>query len=111
MVTQYSAAEDEVWKAIADGKRRKIVDALANGRKSTGEIVDLFPSAARTGILKHIGILEKADLIVVMREGRVRWNYLNPAPLKRACNPWVRKHVEGISSSVARLKKLAEFGA
>jgi len=111
MVTQYSNAADEVWKAISDGKRRKIVDALASGRKTTGEIVDLFPTVGRTGILKHIGVLEKADLIIVEREGRVRWNYLNPAPIKRACNPWVRKHVERISSSIARLKKIAEFDA
>lgn len=110
MVTQYSNAADEIWKAIADGKRRKIVDALAAGRMSTGEIVQLFPSVGRTGVLKHISVLEKADLIIVKREGRVRWNYLNPAPIKRACNPWVRKHVERISSSIARLKKIAEFG-
>ena len=109
MVTYYGESDDEVWKAISDGKRRKIVDALAVGRKSTGELVDMFPTAARTGILKHIAILERADLIVVRREGRVRWNYLNPAPLKRACNPWLRRHIEGVSSSIARLKKLAEF--
>jgi DNA-binding transcriptional ArsR family regulator len=107
-VTLVSKSEDRVWKAVCERKRRRIIDVLAEGPKSTGEIIDLFPSLGRTGVMKHIGILEDADLIIVRREGRTRWNYLNPKPLDQVCSGWVDKHVAGIAASVERLKRLAE---
>lgn len=108
MVTYQTQADDRIWKAIADGKRRQILDALTEGSKSTGEIVNLFPNIARTTVLKHIGVLEDVDMILVRREGRMRWNHINPAPIQTACSRWISKHVEGISASALRLKALAE---
>jgi hypothetical protein len=31
--------------------------------------------------MQHLGVLEKADLIIVKRAGRHRWNYINPLPI------------------------------
>ncbi len=107
-MTLISTSEDRIWKAVCERKRRRIIDVLAEGPKSTGEIIDLFPSTGRTGVMKHIGILEDAGLIIVRREGRTRWNYLNPKPLGEVCSGWVDKHVAGIATSVARLKQLAD---
>ncbi len=108
MVTYSIQPIDRIWKAISDSKRRQILDALADGPKSTGEIVELFPSIGRTTVLKHMGVLEDVDLILVKRQGRIRWNYLNPMPIRHACSRWVSKHVDGITRSVEQLKTLAE---
>ena len=108
MVTCYSKVDDRIWKALGDGKRRKILDTLSQGRKTTGEIVSLFPDLGRTGVLKHMKVLEEVNLITVQREGRIRWNYVNTDPVKEFLSPWVDRHIQGLVSSAVGLKKLAE---
>lgn len=107
MTYQYSS-DDLIWKALSDGRRRLIIEALATGPKQTGELVNLFPDIGRTGVLKHIDILTEGEIIHVRREGRTRWNHLNPEPIKAVCNNWVARHIDGIQSSVAKLKQIAE---
>lgn len=107
-MTYQISHDDLIWKALGDGRRRLIVEALAKGSKQTGELVDLFPDIGRTGVLKHIDILTDGGIIHVRREGRVRWNTLNPEPIKTVCNSWVTKHIEGLQSSAAKLKQIAE---
>lgn len=108
MVTYNAHSEDLIWKALGDSKRRRILEALAPGPKLTGDLVELLPAIGRTGVLRHIRILAEADLIRVRREGRKRWNYFNPDPINLVCTSWVARHVDGITSSVADLKDLAE---
>jgi len=101
-------AKDEeselVWKALADATRRKILDELANRPMTTGEIVSSFEELCRTNVMKHLDVLQAASLIAVRREGRVRWNYLNPVPIQRVCDRWVSKHVRRMSKSLSNLK-------
>ncbi|MEM7358422.1 MAG: metalloregulator ArsR/SmtB family transcription factor [Pseudomonadota bacterium] len=108
MVTLYSEVEDQVWKALADGKRRRILDELSQGPRSTGDLVKLFPTIGRTGVMKHIQVLENASLIEIRREGCVRWNYLNPEQIEKTCSPWIKRHIDGLTTSIAHLKALAE---
>lgn len=107
MVT-YNDIDDRIWKAVADGKRRRILDTLSEGPKSTGEIVSLFPDLGRTGVLKHIKVLVDVNLIQVEKEGRVRWNTANLTPIEETCGPWIAKHIRSIEASAFRLKQLAE---
>ena len=107
-MTYNEIQEDLIWTALGDSKRRLILEALAPGPKLTGDLVELLPTIGRTGVLRHIGILVGADLIRVRPDGRQRWNYLNPDPIKLVCTSWVARHIDGVSSSVARLKTLAE---
>ena len=58
--------------------------------------------------MKHLAILEDAGLVVLRREGRTRWNYLNPVPIDRVCGRWINQHVRHLSSAVNRLKSLVE---
>ncbi|WP_298466808.1 helix-turn-helix transcriptional regulator [uncultured Erythrobacter sp.] len=102
--------DDQVWKALSDGRRRMIVEALATGPKQTGELVDLFDDIGRTGVLKHIEILTEGNIIHVRREGRARWNYLNPEPIKAVCSSWVVRHIDGVKASADKLKQIAEQG-
>ena len=99
---------DAIWKALADTTRREILDALALRPQSTGELVDQFDHLCRTNVMKHIQVLVDANLIIVKREGRTRWNYLNPVPIQSVCDRWVSKHVKKMASSMGRLKLLVE---
>lgn len=107
-MTYIAAQEDLIWTALGDSKRRCILEALAPGPKLTGELVELLPKIGRTGVLRHIGILVEANLIRVRPDGRKRWNYLNPDPIKLVCTSWVARHIDNVNGSVARLKALAE---
>ena len=107
MTYQFSH-DDLIWKALGDGRRRLIIETLASGPKQTSELVDLFSDIGRTGVLKHIDILTEGKIINVRREGRTRWNHLNPDPIRAVCNSWVARHIDGIKASTAKLKQIAE---
>lgn len=104
---------DRIWKALADPTRRAILDQLAKAAQTTGDLCTWFAAPergglGRTGTMKHLGILHEAGLVVVRREGRTRWNFLNPVPIQQVCDRWVSRHVAGLATSLQRLKTLAE---
>ena len=101
-------SNDAIWKALADSTRRDILDVLAERPQTTGELVARFDHICRTNVMKHIGVLEQAKLIIVRREGRTRWNYLNPAPIQSVCDRWIGKHVQRMAAAMSRLKEHAE---
>lgn len=99
---------DNVWKALADPTRRALLDSLAERPLTTGELAARFDTLCRTAVMKHLEILVEAHLVIVRREGRQRWNYINPAPIQSVCHRWVSKHVQGLASALSRLKEFAE---
>ena len=101
----YSAVQmDRVWKALADPTRRALLDALAKRAQTTGALVAKFSNLCRTAVMKHLDTLETAGLVIVRREGRVRWNQLNPMPIQRIYDRWVAGHLRGMASAISRLK-------
>lgn len=110
-----SAKEDLVWKALADPTRRALLDLLADEPRTTGDVCAHFAKKkhggiGRTGVMKHLDVLERAELLVVRREGRHRWNHVNPVPIQRVCDRWVSRHVRDLARSAGRLKDLVEGG-
>ena len=101
---------DAAWKALADPTRRAVLDALARRAHTTGELVERFPELCRTAVMKHLDVLEDAGLLVVQREGRLRWNHLDPQPIQRLHDRWVSRHVARVSSALSRLKAHVESG-
>lgn len=99
---------DEVWKALADPTRRGILDQLRNGRKTTTQLVACFPEMTRFGVMKHLRILESANLVVTRKEGRERWSHLNAVPLKMIYERWVSKYEDQWAGSLIRLKDQVE---
>jgi DNA-binding transcriptional ArsR family regulator len=99
---------DLAWKALADPTRRKILDVLAKEPTTTGRLVDHFPNLCRTAVMKHMDVLQRAGLLVVRREGRVRWNHLNAMPIQRIYDRWVCKHIRPVTSALSRLKDHVE---
>jgi DNA-binding transcriptional ArsR family regulator len=65
-----------IWTALADSKRRQIVNLLEEKPRTTSELSKFF-DVSRFAVMKHLKVLEQANLIRVKREGRKRWNILN----------------------------------
>lgn len=99
---------DAVWRALADATRRGILDVLAERPLTTGELAARFSDLCRTNVMKHLDVLVAAQLVVIRREGRARWNYLNPVPIQRVCDRWVSHHVKHMASALSRLKDHVE---
>jgi DNA-binding transcriptional ArsR family regulator len=69
------------FEAIAEPTRRRIVELLADGELSAGEIASQF-STSRPGISRHLRLLQAAGLVKARREGTRRLYSLDPAPLE-----------------------------
>lgn len=66
-----------IWSALADSKRRQIINLLEEKPRTTSDLSECFDDVSRFAIMKHLNVLEQANLIKVKREGRQRWNILN----------------------------------
>lgn len=102
------SADDPIWKALANPTRRALLDALAAGPQTTGDLLTLFPALCRTAVMKHLDILAAAELVLVRRQGRKRWNHLNPMPLQSIYERWVAPHVRGTAAALSRLRQHTE---
>jgi DNA-binding transcriptional ArsR family regulator len=105
-----SAAQDDlVFKALADSRRREILDLLKAAPRTTGEICDHFEGELdRCTVMQHIGVLERAELVIARREGRHRWNYLDIAPFKRIYDRWISAYASEAVELLARMKREME---
>ena len=108
-----STDPDLVWKALADSTRRAILDLLADEPRTTGALCEHFADQknggiGRTGVMKHLDVLQRAELVIVRREGRYRWNYVNAVPIQRVCDRWVSRYTRDLARSANRLKTLVE---
>jgi len=102
------AEEDRVWRALSDGRRRQMLDRLAKGPATTGELVADFAPLCRTAVMKHLGVLVVANLVIVRWEGRVRWNHLNPVPIEDIPQRWIENRQRQMGAALNRLKSSVE---
>lgn len=65
-----------VWRALAESKRRQIIELLELRPHTTSELCQYF-DVSRFAVMKHLNVLEQAGLITFRREGRLRWNTLS----------------------------------
>jgi len=94
-----AAAEPDLWHALADPTRRSLIDRLAKGAQSTGALCDGF-AMSRFGVMKHLGVLERAGLVVSRRHGRSRINHLNVAPLHALYARWLSPRASALSAAI-----------
>jgi DNA-binding transcriptional ArsR family regulator len=99
---------DPIWKALADGTRREILDLLRSGPLTTTAIVVRFPDLTRFGVMKHIRVLRNAGLINTREEGRTCVNSLNAVPIRRIYERWVSKYAEHWAKTLIGLKESLE---
>ncbi|MFL5026585.1 MAG: ArsR/SmtB family transcription factor [Microvirga sp.] len=95
---------DRVFKALSAATRRDILDVLKDKPQTTGELCARFPALDRCTVMQHLRILEVADLVIVKREGRERWNHLNPLPIKHIYDRWIGAYAGRAVEMLDRLK-------
>lgn len=98
---------EKVWKALADPTRRRILDLLRDGPRTTTAIAAAFPTT-RYAIMKHLRVLERAGLVLVERRGRERWNHLNAVPLRAIYERWISRYADRWAVSLLSLKRHLE---
>jgi DNA-binding transcriptional ArsR family regulator/uncharacterized protein YndB with AHSA1/START domain len=103
-----TTGNDDVWRALADPTRRGLLDLLRDGPRTTGDLAAAYPGVTRYAVMKHLGVLTGAGLVVVRRRGRERWNHLNAVPLRQAYERWMAPLAERAAVTTLRLKEYAE---
>ena len=97
---------DAVFAAIADGTRRDIVQRLARGRLTAGELARGF-LISRPAVARHVRVLVRAGLLRQHREGRNRLYELDPAPL-RVVESWIAQYRDFWPKNLCGLKRYLE---
>jgi DNA-binding transcriptional ArsR family regulator len=96
---------DRTFQALADGTRRSMIHALAQGEaRSAGELGRQFRSAQPT-ISKHLKVLERAGLVERTVEGRLHLFRLRREPLRDA-GGWIARHQAFWTGAVEQLDRL-----
>ena len=100
---------DLVFKALADPTRRLLLDRLfeRDGR-TLGDLEAEVPALTRFGVMKHLGILEQAGLVVTRKQGRHKYHFLNPVPIRLIHDRWIDKYRERQVTALLDLKDQLE---
>jgi DNA-binding transcriptional ArsR family regulator len=98
-------SDDLIFKALADSRRRELLDLLRDEPRTTTDLCASFDSLDRCTVMQHLGVLEKAGLIFVKKKGKFRWNYLNVVPIRDIYDRWINQYASPSVELLARLKK------
>src|SRR5438874_9018482 len=101
-----AATTSDVFNAIAEPRRREIIDLLAGGETAVGELVRTL-RIAQPAVSKHLGVLRRVRIVSVSRRGRRRMYRLNPRELKPV-HDWVKHFERFWSHQIERIKDRAE---
>lgn len=100
---------DGVFRSLADPTRRAILDELfVSDGQTVSEIAERFDSMSRFGVMKHLTVLEEANLVTAVRQGRTKRLYLNPVPIEQVANRWISKYAARFSSALVGLEQHLE---
>jgi len=97
-------------RALADESRRTVLETLAGGPATAGELAALLP-IARPGVSRHLRVLREAGLVEVRREAQRRVYSLRPEPLVEV-NDWLsgyltlwEQRLDALHTEIARGKR------
>ena len=99
---------DKVFKALADPNRRRLLDLLhmENGQTLTALCVHM--DMTRQAVTQHLQLLEEANLVAIVWQGREKLHYLNPVPLHEISERWMDKFERSRLGVLRKLKKRLE---
>jgi DNA-binding transcriptional ArsR family regulator/uncharacterized protein YndB with AHSA1/START domain len=104
MSTSTASEDQAVFRALADPTRRRLLDELRRGPRTTGDLVAAHPEMTRYGVMAHLGVLHRAGLVIVTRKGRHRTNHLNPVPIAEIYRRWMHPYAEAPAHELLDLK-------
>src|SRR5438045_450384 len=98
-----AATTSDVFNAIAEPRRREIIDLLAAGKEAA--VNDLVRSLrlAQPAVSKHLGVLRRVRIVSVHRRGRSRLYRLNPTELKPV-HDWIKNFERFWTHHISRIK-------
>ncbi len=99
---------DAVFKALADPTRRSLLDELFREDGQTLSALEARFEITRFGVMKHLGQLEDAGLVVTKRRGREKLHFLNPVPIRLVHDRWISKYAEPWAAGLSELKNRME---
>jgi uncharacterized protein YndB with AHSA1/START domain/DNA-binding transcriptional ArsR family regulator len=99
---------DEVFRALADPTRRRLLDELFRQDGQTLTALEERLPMSRFGVMKHLKLLEEAGLVVSRRRGREKLHFLNPIPIRLVHDRWVSKYAEPWVATLSDLKHTLE---
>jgi len=101
-------ALDLVFKALANPVRRRICDELRLRPLTTKQLCLGFPELDRCTVMLHLGVLERAGLVVAVKKGRERFNYLDAMPIQAIHERWIGPHAAHAAERLLQLKRQLE---
>jgi DNA-binding transcriptional ArsR family regulator/uncharacterized protein YndB with AHSA1/START domain len=99
---------DEVFKALADPTRRRLLDKLFKRDGQTLGALGQRLKMTRFGVMKHLRVLEEAGLVITKRSGREKLHFLNPVPIRLIHDRWIDKYTEPWTAMLSGLKTSIE---
>ncbi len=96
---------DDVFKALADPTRRRLLDELFEQDGQTLSALEQRLPMTRFGVAKHLKVLEAAGLVTTQKRGREKLHFLNPVPIREVHDRWVSKYAEPWASALTELKR------
>jgi uncharacterized protein YndB with AHSA1/START domain/DNA-binding transcriptional ArsR family regulator len=98
-----------VFRALSDPSRRLLLDRLFERDGQTlGELCMHLPGMTRFGVMRHLGVLEAAELVTTRRVGRQKRHYLNPVPIRLMHDRWISKYAEPVIGALSAMKRHLE---
>jgi DNA-binding transcriptional ArsR family regulator len=101
-----AATTADAFNAVAEPRRRQILDALAAGERPVNDLVAVL-RLAQPLVSKHLRVLREVGLVEVRDEGRQRMYRLNGAPLQ-SIHDWVKNYEQSWTQRFSRLDEVLE---
>lgn len=95
---------DDVFQALSHSARRKILDIVGKMPGCNVNDVAKYFSMSRIAVMKHLGILEKANLLISQKSGRSRELYFNAVPIQMIYDRWTTEYSQFWASKLTDLK-------
>ena len=103
-----SEDHDEVFRALANRNRRRLLDRLRErdglSQAELGEGLGISQQA----VAQHLEILEAAGLVSAVRDGREKLHFLNPVPIQALADRWIRAFDKNRLRALRDLKRSVE---
>jgi DNA-binding transcriptional ArsR family regulator len=99
---------DRVFKALADPTRRRLLDLLHRENGQTVTALSAGMDMTRQAVTQHLQLLEEANLVAVVWQGREKLHYLNPVPLHEIAARWIGKFERSRLDALRDLKRKLE---
>jgi DNA-binding transcriptional ArsR family regulator/uncharacterized protein YndB with AHSA1/START domain len=107
-MSRAATEEPDLWRALSSPWRRRLLDLLRDGPRTTGQLAAAIPELSRFAVMQHVEVLTSAGVITARKRGRERFNHLNPVPLRAWYERWVQPLADTTAAGLLALQRIVE---